>query len=377
MKKSLFIAVSLCGLLFSSSCTQSKSAEIDAIKVEFGAPIENFTELIESVEYIPLETDSVHFVGYNPQLYVSDDSYYMVDNVMASRIYRYDLKGKFLNKIGQKGRGSGEYGELDGFRIIDDTVVVFSNNDKMLKFSPMGELIEERIIPNLLRQSSYYIGDGYLYYFGFGPNFKGRLMFISRDTSKNITYLTDDERNNKVLTGKSTKRFSHYGDNIYIKDGEEPHLLKYSNNNVEVYHKFDFGQYSLPEKYYQFDNPFESMNYLSTLDKMAGIQKFNKSSDFEILEVYYIDADNSNMLYGLKTNEEWIWFEAGSIKEEPLSGAFKDLKGDSLYFLVFPNLVNKLPELLGSKAINPEAIKDVTEESNYVIVKINLKRDIN
>ncbi|MBR3304152.1 MAG: hypothetical protein IKI67_08250, partial [Bacteroidales bacterium] len=62
---------------------------------------------------------------------------------------------------------------------------------------------------------------------------------------------------------------------------------------------------------------------------------------------------------------------AGSIKEEPLSGAFKDLKGDSLYFLVFPNLVNKLPELLGSKAINPEAIKDVTEESNYVIVKIS------
>ena len=58
MKKSLFIAVSLCGLLFSSSCTQSKSAEIDAIKVEFGAPIENFTELIESVEYIPLETEA-------------------------------------------------------------------------------------------------------------------------------------------------------------------------------------------------------------------------------------------------------------------------------------------------------------------------------
>ena len=362
-------------LSFLISC-KSKDGSNDSakIKVEFGNSIDNFTNLIESVEYIPLETDSAHVVGHNPLLYVGDNSYYIVDNVMASNIFRYDLEGKFLNRIGNKGRGPGEYLEITGFQLLQDTVIVFSwGGDKVIKYTPSGELIEERLLPRM-GQQSYYLSDGYLAYFGFTSR-SGRLFYIGRDTSITKEYLVE-EKNKKRVSSLSRTIFSSYQNIVFIRDTDEPHVLMYKDGILDVYHLFDFGKYSLPKDFDKYDRA-KVLEFLEK-EEYAEVFKFLKTSKFEAvgIRVHAHDTTIFTEIYGLNYNNIWHWFDAGNYYEHPLAGMLKDAKEESLYFLVFPHLVEKLKDQLNHYAVNPGVLEGVTDESNYVIVKINLKREL-
>ena len=165
--------------------------------------------------------------------------------------------------------------------------------------------------------------------------------------------------------------------NVFITDMYEPHILRYSNKEVGMYHKFNFGKYSMPPKYYKFDTPYEAMEY-SHNRECALVDKFKKSSVFEIVEIGISTDDTtiSNSVYGLNIFDKWLWFDAGRYYKDPIAGLLKDVRGNSLYFLVFPHLVGKLEDFFGDLAFNPESIDNYSEENNYVVVKITLRDHI-
>ncbi len=378
MRTSLFTSFYfILALTILISCSSNNnSTDNSRIKVEFKNSIDTFTNLIESVEYVALETDSINVVGYNPLLYVGDDSYYIVDNVMARNIFRYDLDGKFLNRIGNRGRGPGEYLGITGFQLLKDTVIVFSwDDDKVIKYTPSGEFIEERLLPRI-GENSYYLSDGYLTYFGFGwASPDGRLLYIGKDTTISREYLVE-EKNMKRLPGTYPDVFSSYQNTVFITDTEEPHLLKYENGELGVQYLFDFGKYSLPKDFYNYDNPIEAFEYSQQYDH-ANIFKFLKTSKCEMIGLFiHRKGKLSTCVYGLNYNNIWHWSDVGDFTAAPLAGGLKDAKEESLYFLVFPHLVEKLKEQLNRYAVNPDVLEGVTDESNYVIVKINLKREL-
>lgn len=66
------------------------------------------SEYASSIEYIPLETSDDCLIGDEFSLIVASQDIF-VHEFSDQKIYRFDRNGKFLNSIGKKGQGPGEY----------------------------------------------------------------------------------------------------------------------------------------------------------------------------------------------------------------------------------------------------------------------------
>lgn len=77
-----------------------------------------------------------------------DSSYVIFDNY-NNLIVRYDDKGKFLNRIGCKGRSSSEYLRIDTF-VADEKghILIFDGSlDKILVYEPDGKYVSSFVFP--------------------------------------------------------------------------------------------------------------------------------------------------------------------------------------------------------------------------------------
>lgn len=111
-------------LLFLIISCDEQSKE-DTINVRFTTSIDPLVELVSSIEIIPLETDSVHIIGSQKDLIVSDDSY-IISDASNGNIFRYSLDGRYLNRIGIAGRGPEEYTHINNVQLVDSLLYVFS-----------------------------------------------------------------------------------------------------------------------------------------------------------------------------------------------------------------------------------------------------------
>ena len=355
-----------------SSCCERKSSS-DIIKVEFGNPIENFTSLIESVEFIPLETDSLHILGYQTWLLLNGNDYIIFDK-RHSYIYSYDFVGKFVSEIGKKGNGPGEYLEIISVQLYQDSLIVYSMPDKEISYDRQGGAKEKRIGMEIV-QSAFKTKDGILHYYGYGKILPYRLSLIKDGIEiKKFLY---DEYNQKVMeVGMSHPIFSADEEGIYLIDSFNPNILLYKEGEISEFLCLDFGKYRIPEKYFKFDDPYQAVDYLGTIDG-ATVSYFCKDGEDMIVGINYGGPGrDGGMNYGIYRGGKWTWF---GIKGDqwnnphPLSYTFRNFKNGFMYFLIPANLVADIPEQIMLLATNPDAIKDLKEDDNYVITKIKLK----
>lgn len=77
-----------------------------------------------------------------------DASYIVFDNYNGL-IVRYDKNGKYLNRIGLKGRASSEYLRVDTFVIDEDgnVLILDGSQDKILTYRPDGKFVSVTLFP--------------------------------------------------------------------------------------------------------------------------------------------------------------------------------------------------------------------------------------
>lgn len=79
------------------------------------------SEYASSIHYVPLETRDECLLGEELEV-IATSEYLFVHDFKEDIIYRFDGKtGKFLNRVGKRGEGPGEYKKLFGF-YVDDLV---------------------------------------------------------------------------------------------------------------------------------------------------------------------------------------------------------------------------------------------------------------
>lgn len=83
------------------------------------------------LEYVPLETDTACLLKGISQAYMTDSLIFVTDN---SKLLKFDINGKFIARIGNTGRGPGEYTRVMNF-LIDD------NNKEILVLSSRVVLV--------------------------------------------------------------------------------------------------------------------------------------------------------------------------------------------------------------------------------------------
>lgn len=104
LKFALSVAIPLSVLI---SCSQVKERKDSTEVLGFDTKVTLYPKVVRGYDIIPLEqTEDCILTGIR-KIAIVDSSYVIFDNY-NSLIVRYDAKGKFLNRIGNKGRASSE-----------------------------------------------------------------------------------------------------------------------------------------------------------------------------------------------------------------------------------------------------------------------------
>jgi hypothetical protein len=317
---------------------------------------------------VPLESDNTHLLEADPDLFLLGKDYITVD-ITNHRIYRYSSDGKFLNSIGAKGNGPGEYANIADVQITGDTVFVFSGQGKMAEYDPEGTLISSSDIQNSEGLQSYIVENGILTYYGYGIVKDYRMIYRKDGISKK--FLDNDAKIMHFISFLPI--FSKTSDGgVAILDSYNPVIYKFKSGKIKPYLKFDFGKYAIQEAFFKYDDDSKAMQFLLSTD-FALMNRYFENAEYKFAEITTQSKDNTEFSYGLAKNDSWKWFYAGKAGKDPFATSFKTIDDhNTLFCIIDPALADKIPPALMKKVSNPDIIKNIKKDDNYIIAKIHL-----
>jgi hypothetical protein len=119
MQKLVILTLILCAFVITCK-EKEKPANYHLLTIDISQPKPGdprLSTIADKIDYIQLETNDSCLIGKIKKSRITKSGVYISD---GEKILRFDLKGKFLNKIGNVGRGPGEYINILDF-FVDDT----------------------------------------------------------------------------------------------------------------------------------------------------------------------------------------------------------------------------------------------------------------
>lgn len=295
------------------------------------------TGRVKTIEWTALEADGVHLLGDAPELIPAEDGSLLVIDRLAGNIFRYSAEGRFLNTLGRRGNGPGEYLHITNIQDRNGEVLVYDSSNKVLSFSYDGHLNETtEHAPGL----QFWMTDlGLLAYRGFGMGLDYRLSLNKKDGTK--TFLSDDSHAKVLHFSQDVPIFHEAGQVVYFTDSYKPIVRAFQKGEVSNALTIDFGAYAIPKTFYSYGDSFAAAEALLSRP-FAVINRYLRSGEKVLIEVYLQETDGkARYAYAIQDNAQWHWFSLGQTGEDPFAGAIRQFKEDKVYFLVNAALAEK------------------------------------
>ncbi len=223
----------------------------DGLAIEGNVQLQ-WNEFVESVEIIPLETNENSLVGTLNAGIVNDDRIYIFD-FKQQILLSFDLTGKFIRQIGQRGAGPSEYLEIRDFCVTNDRIYILD----FRKMHSFDKISGEHVDSWPLNMSK-----------GFNPV---RIFVVDKehyylwcsnpdvwDRTQGEYYRMREIKNGKMSTeyfkfeyrSSEDQRFYSCGDySAYLKpiDGEYT-VYKLTKDSLYARFSIDFGKYAISPK---------------------------------------------------------------------------------------------------------------------------------
>ena len=287
---------------FLFSCSQAT----DTIKVQYNDS--TGTELlsspfIEDIEIVTFWGKDAPVLGLWSNIIIKDDRYVLIQ---SGKTHLYDATGKYLNSVGVKGRGSGEYQDFSDLIIEENgDISVYSGVEGALfTYDSQGRFLKKT--EYLYRSMNFCKDNRYNYhYYGHGGG-KPYQLYIT--DNENHTIDSCLASSNVMAIGGAV--FSTFGDALNLSPVYGGEVYRLDDGKVSIVYNFDFGSFQLSKAFYQSDWG-QSYAYLES-NNTALKNRFFENQNYAVLQAVAgnMGEDWARIVIGLleKATSTWNWF---------------------------------------------------------------------
>ena len=163
MKTIIYFLPFLLFVIYSCADNASDNESVDTFPANTSQEnILKMSDFIESVQYIPLETNDSCLIGEISDIFPLQDEMVFVDRKYALSIYFYDYNGLFKRKISKRGVGPEEYIKISSVAISEKESHIYLYDaylNKVLVYNFQGQYVDGHKIPFKF-SSMAYLGNG-------------------------------------------------------------------------------------------------------------------------------------------------------------------------------------------------------------------------
>jgi hypothetical protein len=213
----------------------------------------SYSDLFDSIRLIKLETKKESLIGRIDKILFYNNFYLILDMVQSKAVFQFDDEGNFLRKIGQKGKGPGEFLEPYDIAIdqFSNKIIIYSGR-KLLFYDFQGNYIEEIKLDYGLRSFSVLDKDIFAYYFDYkkGENPKtSKFNLLLVNKKGKILNRAFDAKENIYPSLGSRSFFNVSNDKLLVSPSYSNILYRVDIESIIPNYCIDFDKYTIPREF--------------------------------------------------------------------------------------------------------------------------------
>ncbi|QGY47290.1 6-bladed beta-propeller [Maribellus comscasis] len=358
-----------------SSCNP-KNEETKVLDV-FGSDCTDLT--FESIDLVSLETLHNVLIGEFNQLLVNfDKENIYISNVVQGETFRFNKKGKFINKIGKLGGGPKEISSFDDICFHGDTVDILNNmGDKVrvIGYKNDDTFLYSKSI-NLIAYSFEWMSPGYIFETSYRKGYPYRIYMTDVNGKITGTFLPNTTG---FAMGQIENNFSRLGSKVYCKESYNNKVYIAEKSNLFPTYNIDLGSFAVPDEYFKskpvqafqllLGHAFASIvNYFETpSDALFHIRQKpkSKSPNEDLIDYIFVLDKGTNKLM-----KRSFQMQSEDLFKYPVSGTLNN----ELIFLIYPYMIFNDQQTFNRLPINnPEIISRLKVDDNPVLAICKIK----
>ncbi len=355
-----------------------------------------FSSVFKGLKVVPLETGDKCLIGDIVQLEIHNNIIYVLDQFVAKALFLFDIKGKFIMKIGAVGKGPGEYisPKMFSINLKRNQIQIFdSGQNKILIFSGEGKFINQIKLNDHLFNSQIALQNDITYIEVLNTKYQKSeyLLYTIGDSGKVISrwfpsqiYSMGFEQpfnftSDFFKTKDDIKYTKFLFDTVFSVKGTiiKPYIVVSTKNKItsEVINKMN-----------SYKNTDDFSNYYAMeCDKFLGVTNFKESKNL-IMFRFKNNRNNHQLLYWRKSHE--VYYSKKFIDDitnaenfDYFHCVFENQYVSSIKTNI-PERIEKLIKNLAQNNINISekelvALGKLTTNSNPVILFFECREDMN
>ncbi len=218
------------------------------------------SDIADSIWYLRLEETEESTIGNIDKLIFYDDMIVVSDNEVSESVFVFGSDGRHQATISRRGRGPGEYMRIEDVEVDRDRGVILiydRSGGKIVEYDFNGTHLASYNIDFVFDGFAWVGGDMMIAYstYSINPNLRDGpnsliFSFNYRNPSQNKTLLAFDmeaDYGNKIPL--LINNVSGREDLAYIYDLVHNSFFSFSEGQLKLAWKLDFGKYNLPESF--------------------------------------------------------------------------------------------------------------------------------
>lgn len=137
----------LCVILYSCNTNDTETGKHDRLIIDLDQAKRKmlFTDVVDSVHFIQLETKDECLIGAITKLQITDSLIVILDSPPSQgQVLVFNRRGDFIRKIGSIGQGPTEYLLGLDFQLFDDRIEILDNSTHLVIYNLDGQFIEKK-----------------------------------------------------------------------------------------------------------------------------------------------------------------------------------------------------------------------------------------